>query len=92
MTDTKVRAVLTLRRQRMPLPEIRAVLSAGDPTTVRHHLELHRERLEERLAEQRAFLASLERALTGRAPGEATGYRRPPAASERERTRGCPGP
>jgi hypothetical protein len=49
----------------MPLPEIRAVLAADDPTIVRRHLELHRERLEERLAEQRVLLASLERALTG---------------------------
>jgi hypothetical protein len=32
------------------------------------HLELHRERLEERLAKQRALLASLERALTGGDP------------------------
>jgi hypothetical protein len=64
MTDPKLRAVLTLRRQRMPLPEIRAVLSADDPRIVRRHLELHRERLEEWVAEQRSVLASLQRSLT----------------------------
>jgi DNA-binding transcriptional MerR regulator len=77
MTDTKVRAVVTLRRQRMPLPEIRAVLSADDPAVVRRHLELHRERLEERLAEQRALLTSLERALTGGDPPRTWACRRP---------------
>ena len=64
MTEPKLRAVLTLRRQRMPLPEIRAVLSADDPRIVRRHLELHRERLEEWVAEQRSVLASLQRSLT----------------------------
>jgi DNA-binding transcriptional MerR regulator len=63
MTEPKLRAVLTLRRQRMPLPEIRAVLSADDPRIVRRHLELHRERLEEWVAEQRSVLASLQRSL-----------------------------
>lgn len=65
MKETKVRAALLLRRQRMPLPEIRAILSANDPVAVRHHLELHRERLEEWLAGQRAAIASLETALAG---------------------------
>jgi hypothetical protein len=52
-----------LRRQGMPPEEIRAVLAAGDPTTVRRYLELHRERMEERLAEERRILASLEGTL-----------------------------
>ena len=64
MTETKVRAVLALRRQRMPLPEIRAILAADDPVAVRRYLELHRERLEERLAKQRRALAEVESSLT----------------------------
>ena len=63
-TSTR-RAVRMLREHAMPRDEIRAVLSAEDPKIVRRYLELHRERLEERLAEQRRALASVERALTG---------------------------
>jgi hypothetical protein len=48
----------------MPPEEIRAVLSADDPEIVRRFLELHRERLEEEVAEQRRTLAWLERSLT----------------------------
>jgi ATP/maltotriose-dependent transcriptional regulator MalT len=57
-------AASTLTRQEMPSEEIRAVLAAHDPETVRRYLELHRERLEERLTEQRRTLADLERFLT----------------------------
>jgi DNA-binding transcriptional MerR regulator len=56
-------AVSTLTRQEMPREEIRAVLAAHEPETVRRYLDLHRERLEERLAEQRRTLADLERFL-----------------------------
>jgi hypothetical protein len=55
-----LRAAAILRRQRMPAGEIRAVLAAGDPATVRRHLELHGERLEEWLAGQRRILATVE--------------------------------
>jgi hypothetical protein len=61
-------AVATLRRQQMPPEEIRAVLAADDPIVVRRLLELHRERMEEWLEEQRRIVASLERELTGRDP------------------------
>lgn len=54
----------TLRRCEMPPEEIRAVLAADDPEIVRRFLELHRERLEEEVAEQTRTLASLERSLT----------------------------
>jgi hypothetical protein len=47
----------------MPADEIGAVLAADDPEVVRRYLELHRERLEERLAEQRRGLATVERVL-----------------------------
>ena len=60
--------VATLRRQRMPPDEIRAILAADDPIVVRRLFELHRERMEEWLEEQRRMVASLERALTGTDP------------------------
>jgi hypothetical protein len=47
----------------MPRDEISAVLGADNPELVRRHMELHRERLEERLAEQLRALAGLERLL-----------------------------
>lgn len=56
-----LRVARTLRRQRMPLEEIRALLRTDDPEIVHRHLELHRERLEERLAAQVRTLASIER-------------------------------
>jgi hypothetical protein len=56
-------AVETLRLAEMPTEEISAVLLTDDPATVRRFLELHRERLEEGVAEQRRRLASLERFL-----------------------------
>lgn len=64
MTTAKA-ARRILRRQGMPSEEIRAVLTAEHPTTVRRFLELHRERMEERLAEERRSLLSLEEALIG---------------------------
>lgn len=53
----------TLRRHGMPPEEIGTVIAAEDPQAVRRHLELHRERLEERLTEQRRTLAVIERFL-----------------------------
>jgi hypothetical protein len=52
-----------LRRIEMPREEIRAVLSADDAEIVRRYLELHRERLEERLAERQRVLVALEGSL-----------------------------
>ena len=54
-----------LRRQGMPRQEIRAVLAANDPLLVRRLLELHRERLEEWLEEQRRLVANIEQSLAG---------------------------
>jgi DNA-binding transcriptional MerR regulator len=56
-------AARTLRDQGMPDREIREVLSSGDSVLVRRHLELHGERLQERLQQQRQTLASLEQLL-----------------------------
>ena len=47
----------------MPPEEIRAVLAPGDPVIARRLLELHRERLEERIAEERRLLVEVERAV-----------------------------
>ena len=57
--------VATLRRQQMPPDEIRAILTADDPTVVRRLFELHRERMEEWLEEQRRLVARIERSLAG---------------------------
>ena len=53
----------TLRNQGMPYEELHAVLLAEDPVIVRRYLELHRERLEEGLAEQLQILDRLEMEL-----------------------------
>lgn len=57
---------VTLRRQGMPTDEVRAVVRACDPEVVRRHLGLHRERLGERLAEERRLTARLEESLVRR--------------------------
>ena len=49
-----------LRRCQMPPDEIRWALTAEDPRIVHMILELHRERLEEELAERRKALGELE--------------------------------
>ena len=53
-----------LRRCDMPPDEIGWVLTADDPAVVHMILELHRERLEEQLAERRKALGELEASLT----------------------------
>jgi hypothetical protein len=47
----------------MPPEEIRAVLAPGDPAIARRLLELHRERLEERLADERHTVDRIERSI-----------------------------
>jgi hypothetical protein len=59
-TDARPDAAEVLRRCRMPEDEIRWVLTADDPAVVHMIVELHRERLEEELAERRKALAELE--------------------------------
>ena len=53
----------TLVEQGMPVEEVRSVLDADDPAIVRRHLELHRERLAERLDDQLRAVDRLERCL-----------------------------
>jgi hypothetical protein len=75
-------AIRVLIHQGMPWTEIGSILGSDGPKVVRRTLELHRERLEERLAEQRADLDRIEpillEALVGAgsfadAPGEPGG-------------------
>jgi hypothetical protein len=56
-------AETVLRDQGMPPDELRAVLTTADRELVRRHLELHLERLEERLVTQRQRVAAIERIL-----------------------------
>jgi hypothetical protein len=56
-------AAEVLRRCQMPEIEIRWILTADDPAVVHMLLELHRERLEEELAERRKRLQELELVL-----------------------------
>lgn len=62
----------------MPAEEILALLAADDPEVVRRYLELHRERLEERVTEERRAIDRIEQSLT-----EAIIERRGRAAIER---------
>lgn len=73
-----VRLAGILLRQRMPLGEIGAVLRTRDPEVVHRYLELHRERLEERLDAQVEALAPIERRSTELSEGVLCG---PPAGS-----------
>ena len=62
-TGSRSWAETVLRNQGMPLDELRAVLTTADRERVRQHLELHLERLEERLVAQRRRVAAIERIL-----------------------------
>jgi hypothetical protein len=61
---TRWSAARTLREQGMPPGVIRAVLAADDPDEVRWRMALHQERLDERAAQRRRALGSIERCLT----------------------------
>ena len=67
------RAATLLRASGMPADEIRTVVTTADPDLVRRYLELHLERLEERLAVHRRDLATVERLLVA---SRATAVRR----------------
>ncbi len=55
-----------LESQQMPSEEITAILATDDPEVVRRYLELHRERLRERLVDQFRALGVLEALLAQR--------------------------
>jgi hypothetical protein len=59
-TEVRTDAADVLQRCQMPPDEIRWVLTADDPAVVHMIVELHRERLEEELAERRKALGELE--------------------------------
>jgi hypothetical protein len=63
--DVRADAAEVLRQCQMPEDEIRWVLTANDPAVVHMILELHRERLEEELAERWKRLQELELVLAG---------------------------
>ena len=67
-------AEMVLRDQEMPPDELRVVLTTADRELVRHHLELHLERLEEWLSNQRRRVAAVERIV-------AEAIERPPPGS-----------
>jgi hypothetical protein len=76
-----------LRRCQMPPDEIGWVMTAEDPAVVHMILELHRERLEEELAERRKTLGELEERLI-RHRGEAAHVTSPVVVN---RTQATPG-
>ena len=55
-----------LRDLGMPGPEIDEILRTDDPRLIHRYVELHGERLEARLAKQRATLAGIEALLIER--------------------------
>jgi hypothetical protein len=65
-------AIRVLIDQGMPSTEIGWILGSDGPELVRRTLELHRERLEERLAEQRAELDRIEPLLLEAVVGAAS--------------------
>jgi aspartyl-tRNA synthetase len=52
----------------MPSDEIRAVVSAEDPELVHRYIELHTERLQERLAARVRTLRRIERSMMNAMP------------------------
>ena len=62
-TDLRADAAGVLRWCQMPEVETEWVLTAEDPAVVHMILELHRERVEEELAERRRALSELEARL-----------------------------
>jgi hypothetical protein len=58
-----------LREQDMPADELRVVLTSSDRESIRHRLELHLERLEERLVSQKQDVEAIGRILGRRLAG-----------------------
>jgi hypothetical protein len=66
-------AVAVLIGQGMPSEEIVSILGARSPELIGRHIALHRERLEEHLADQWRTLERLEQLLAARAAGLVSG-------------------
>jgi hypothetical protein len=62
-------AETVLREQDMPADELRVVLTSSDRELIRHLLDLHLERLEERLVSQKQDVDAIGRILGGRLAG-----------------------
>ena len=58
--DRVLWAAYALRAQGMQQGEVHSLLAADDPRLIRRHLDLHRERLEERFADHREIVNSIE--------------------------------
>lgn len=84
-SDMRAEAADGLRRCQMPEDEIRWVLTADDPAVVHMIMELHRERLEEELAERRKRLRELE---LGLGAYQLSNLRTPPTSGACTRSRG----
>jgi hypothetical protein len=61
--DAVLQAAHVLLDHGMPPAEVHKVLMTEDPEIIRRHMELHRERLEERLEDQRLIVGRIEALL-----------------------------
>jgi hypothetical protein len=77
--DRVLWAAYALRAHGMPQGEVHSLLATDDPRLIRRHLDLHRERLEERFADHRELVNSIEGLLLEAAGLEAG----KPSGSER---------
>jgi hypothetical protein len=68
-SDRITRGAWVLREQGMPSDELQVILTTSDRELIRRHLELHLERLEERLTAQRRKVAEIAEILSD--PSEA---------------------
>ena len=62
--DDLLWAAHELQRLGMPPTEIHTVLVTDDPEIIRRHMELHRERLQERIADEVATVGRIEASLS----------------------------
>jgi hypothetical protein len=81
--DALVSAIEVLRDLDMPPDEVDAVVAADQPVIVHRYMELHRERLEERLADQVRRLERVKRILTPAVPEAASRHPAERPSSER---------
>jgi hypothetical protein len=72
-------AETVLRKQDMPADELGVVLTSSDRELIRHLLDLHLERLDERLVSEKQDVEAIGRMLGGRLAG-------PPVVRSADRT------